>query len=129
MITRYRFLLIVLGFAPAVLLATEKNCGCACCKGREVCCCQPAEPSAAEPAKSHPLRGVIVAVNPERAELTVKHEAIPGVMRAMTMVFRVDAATTQVVRTGQAITARMMRVADEWWLKDVKAVTPSPERS
>jgi hypothetical protein len=43
---------------------------------------------AVEPAKRHPLRGVITAVHAERSALMVKHEQIPGVMRAMTMLFR-----------------------------------------
>lgn len=76
----------------------------------------------AAPARRHPLRGVIVAVDADRSVLTVKHEAIPGVMRAMTMLFRVDAATIKTAKPGQAITAMMSRESDEWWLHEVKPV-------
>jgi Cu/Ag efflux protein CusF len=79
-------------------------------------------PLAAENVKRHPLRGVITAVYPERASIMVKHEEIPGVMRAMTMLFRVDDATLKSVQKGQTITAMMSRQADEWWLHDVKVV-------
>ena len=75
-----------------------------------------------EPAKRHPLRGVITAVDVERSALMVKHEEIPGVMRAMTMLFKVDNATLKSVQKGQTITAMMSRQGDEWWLHDLKTV-------
>jgi len=82
-----------------------------------------------EAVKRHPLRGVITAVYPDRSALMVKHEAIPGVMRAMTMLFKVDGPTLKTVRPGQAITAMMSRQGDEWWLHEVKTVAaPPPER-
>jgi Cu/Ag efflux protein CusF len=84
--------------------------------------------AAAETAKRHPLRGVITAVHADRASIMVKHEEIPGVMRAMTMLFRVDDATLKSVRKGQTITAMMSRQADEWWLHDVKIVVPAPAK-
>ena len=73
-----------------------------------------------------PLRGVVVAVDAERAMLTVKHEAIPGVMRAMTMLFRVEPETLKSARAGQAITAMLSRRGDEWWLHEVKS---APEKT
>ena len=84
--------------------------------------------AAAENVKRHPLRGVITAVYPERASIMVKHEEIPGVMRAMTMLFRVDEATLKSLQKGQTITAMMSRQADEWWLHDVKVVVPAPAK-
>lgn len=104
--------------------ATAKNCGCSCCTGKEVCCCN-TETAAAKPADAvqrHPLRGVITAVDVERSAIMVKHEEIPGVMRAMTMLFKVDAATVKAVQKGQTITAMMSRQGDDWWLHDVKTV-------
>ena len=74
-------------------------------------------------AKQHPLRGVITAVDAERSSLMVKHEEIPGVMRAMTMLFRVDEATLKSAQKGQTITAKMSREGDEWRLHDVKVVS------
>jgi Cu/Ag efflux protein CusF len=84
------------------------------------------ETAAANPAeqmKRHPLRGVITAVYADRSALMVKHEEIPGVMRAMTMLFKVEPATLKTAQKGQVITAMMSRQGDEWWLHDVKTVT------
>ncbi|MDO8540148.1 MAG: copper-binding protein [Opitutaceae bacterium] len=117
--------LLTLALAPALLAAADNNCGCSCCEGKEVCCCR-APKAQATAAKSHPLRGVIVDVRPDESALMVRHEAIPGVMRAMTMLFKVDPATLKVVRKGQTITGQMSREGDEWRLHDVKVVAPAP---
>jgi Cu/Ag efflux protein CusF len=113
----------LLVLSPA-FAATAKNCGCGCCTGKEVCCCstEVAANKPAETVKRHPLRGVITAVHNDRSALMVKHEEIPGVMRAMTMLFKVDEATLKAAKKGQAITAMMSRQGDEWWLHDVKFV-------
>jgi Cu/Ag efflux protein CusF len=79
-------------------------------------------PSAEKPA-SYPFKGVIVDVRAEPGALVVKHENIPGVMRAMTMAFRVEPATLASVTKGQTITATLYRKEGELWLRDV---TPAP---
>lgn len=71
-------------------------------------------------AKRHPLRGVITRVDAEKSTLMVKHEEIPGVMRAMTMMFKVDPQVATAAKVGQTITAQMSRVNNEWRLDDVK---------
>ena len=120
---------------------TAKNCGCACCKGKAVCCCaaddetpavtavaaQPAQPTkpaapAAEKspaAESNPLRGVIVAVDAEKSTMRVKHEKIPGYMGAMTMQFRVAPGTVPKFALGQTISATLYRENKDFWLRDV----------
>ena len=118
-----RILILVSIFTP-LFAASARNCGCECCKGKDVCCCV-SETAAARPAeqiKRHALRGVITAVYPDRSSLMVKHEEIPGVMRAMTMLFKVEPATLKSAQKGQTITAMMSRQGDEWWLHDVKTV-------
>ena len=77
----------------------------------------------AEAPKRHPLRGVITGVLAEKSAIMVKHEDIPGVMRAMTMMFKVDAATLKSAKEGQAITGMLARESDGWHLYDVK---PAP---
>jgi Cu/Ag efflux protein CusF len=72
--------------------------------------------------KRHPLRGVITRIDAERSALMVKHEEIPGVMRAMTMLFKVDAATLKQAKEGQTITGLMSRQGNAWVLEEVKAV-------
>lgn len=112
---------------PAALFAgtTEKNCGCDCCKGKEVCCCH--EEAATQPAPApatHPLQGVVTGIMADKSALLVKHEEIPGVMRAMTMMFKVEPAVLQQVQRGDAIKALMSRRDDGWWLHEVVVVKP-----
>ncbi|MEN9661963.1 MAG: Cytochrome c-552 precursor [Verrucomicrobiota bacterium] len=69
-----------------------------------------AAPAAAKteaPADAPKLTGVIQDILPARSSLVIKHEAIPGMMGAMTMAFRVDAATLQAAQKGQAITGEV----------------------
>ncbi len=77
---------------------------------------------AADAIKRHPLKGVITAVHADKSALMVKHEDIPGVMRAMTMLFKVDAATLKAAQQGQAITGLMSRQGNGWVLEEVKFV-------
>lgn len=126
MLSRLRFILSLLGLTSVLAAADKaKNCGCECCKGEKVCCCVTEEAAAhAEKEKTprYPLRGVIVGIDAEKATLTVKHEAIPGVMPAMTMLFRVDDATARTAKKGQTIAAQMSRRDEDWWLHEVRAV-------
>lgn len=83
----------------------------------------PSEPAPA----GHPLRGVIVDVLPARQALLVHHEEIPGVMREMTMLLKVDATTLAAAKKGAAITATLLRKTDGWWLENVTpAASPDP---
>lgn len=79
-------------------------------------------------AKRYPVKGVITAVRTEQSALMVKHEAIPGVMRAMTMLFRVDEPTLKAAKPGQSLTGFLVREADEWWLRDVKLTDAPAEK-
>lgn len=127
---KFLSLLLPLALAiPATFAAAGPNCGCACCKDKpkgEACCCNLPEPAAAAQAADgitrHPLKGIVTGVLADQSALMVKHEAIPGVMRAMTMMFKVDAATLQSVQKGQQITGKMSRQGDHFVLEDVKVV-------
>lgn len=81
-------------------------------------------PHPAEP-KAHPLKGVIMGIMAEKTALLVKHEEVPGVMRAMTMLFKVEPAVLKHVKHGDAITALISRRADGWWLTEVEVVAPA----
>jgi Cu/Ag efflux protein CusF len=96
----------------------KKNCGCACCKGKEVCCCHAGDK--VEAPAGHPLKGVVIDVVADKKSLLVKHEEIPGVMKAMTMLLRVDEATLASVKKGDAITATLTNEDGAWWLREVK---------
>lgn len=118
-----RSLILILATVIPALAATPRNCGCECCKGKEVCCCQPADAAAA--TERHALRGVVTRIEADGSALMVKHEAIAGVMPAMTMRFKAEPATIRTLSKGQAITATMVRRGDEWWLEDVKPAAPA----
>lgn len=124
------FLFLAAGLAGGYAAEATTNCGCDCCKGQEPCCCAPAA-TAAEPAvpaeqpKAHPVKGVIMGVMTDRTALLVKHEEVPGVMRAMTMMFKVEPAVLAQVKRGDAIRAKMQRRTDGWWLLDVEVVEPA----
>ena len=130
--------LALAALAPITLRAAaektaDKNCGCACCKGKAVCCCNteaaaPASPTAANPSapaaapeiKRYALRGVVVAGDADKSALRVKHEEIPGFMRAMTMQFKVDAPTLAAAKIGATLTGQMSRQGKDWVLEAVK---------
>jgi len=86
---------------------------------------QPAAPAAETAIKRHPLRGIIVAIDAEKSAFRVKHEAIPGVMGAMTMQFKVDATALKTFKAGDPITALMSRQGTAWVLEAVK---PAPAK-
>ena len=61
-----------------------------------------------EPPRRYPLTGQVLAVHPERQQLTIKHEDIPGFMPGMTMTFPVTPATLLEGRVaGELITATL----------------------
>jgi Cu/Ag efflux protein CusF len=80
----------------------------------------PTPPAAAAASKRYALRGVIVAIDAGKSALRIKHEEIPGVMRAMTMQFRVDATALQAAQVGATLTGLMSRQPEHWLLEDVK---------
>ncbi len=89
---------------------------------------QPAATAEAEkPApKFHPLTGIVTDVLPDRSALMVRHDEIPGVMRAMTMMFRVEADVLAKVKKGDAIKALMGRDENrKWILREVEVVAPA----
>jgi Cu/Ag efflux protein CusF len=97
--------------------------------GAAACECGKAKPLAASSAatesaepKSHPVKGVVKGLMPEKTALLVKHEEVPGVMRAMTMMFKVEPAVLEKVKAGGEIKALMTRRADGWWLTEVEVV-------
>ena len=60
-------------------------------------------------SKQYELTGQIIAINPERQEVLVSHEDIPGFMPAMTMPFKVkEAALLEGTAPGDLITATLV---------------------
>ena len=103
---------------------TSALLACDCGKSLAPKSASPADSGKSAPRK-FPLKGVITDVLPDQSALMVKHEAIPGVMKAMTMLFKVDAAVLKSVKKGDAITALMSHQDDDWRLDDVRVVAPA----
>lgn len=118
----HRLLIPLLFTAQLGAAEPSRNCGCACCTGKEVCCCHAGDAPAEKPAapKRHPVKGVVVDVLPDLRSLSVKHEAIPGLMPAMTMVFRVDDATLRAAAKGQQVTGEIWEADRAWWFAPAK---------
>jgi protein SCO1/2 len=67
----------------------------------------------------YPLHGEIVAINREHKKLTISHEAIPGLMPAMTMEFRADDGDLASVTSGERIRAELVRAGDDFHLEKI----------
>lgn len=80
-----------------------------------------------ETAEGHPMRGRIVKLFPDKGSVLVAHDEIPGVMRAMTMSFRIDPRLMQFLQPEQIVLGRIARRADGlWWLFGVRIVQQPP---
>ncbi len=83
-----------------------------------------AAPKSAPSAPRHAIKGVVTGHYAERQSLIIRHEEIPGVMRAMTMAFKVDEATFKAAKQGDHIVGQMSREPDGWRLHDVNLSPP-----
>lgn len=128
--TRHASAFLLAALVSAVSLHADAGCAC----------CAPSAPAPQSPAAAggtataapagHPLRGVVVGVIADKQALLVKHEEIPGVMKAMTMLLKTDAATLAAAKKDQAITATLVRKDDGWWIENVAAEpVPTPPAS
>jgi Cu/Ag efflux protein CusF len=101
---------LAITFAPSALHA------CACGDTPAVAVTEKDAPS------RHPLKGVVVDVMTDKSALLVKHEEIPGVMKAMTMLLKVDEAALKAAKKGDIITGQLTGKSDGWWLEAVAVV-------
>jgi len=78
------------------------------------------QPAGVPGPKRYPLTGEVVAVDEARHRLTVSHDAVPGLMGAMTMEFAVSAGDAASVHPGEHIRAQLVadlkspRLEDIW---------------
>ncbi len=84
----------------------------------------------AEPAQSaatgHPLRGVVSQVLAEKKLVLIKHEEIPGFMKAMTMAFHVPESIFTRLRSGTLVAATLLpKQPDGWHLTEVRVLAAS----
>lgn len=77
----------------------------------------------ADVPESHPLTGVVVSVDKSKGLITVKHDAVPGKMEAMTMPFSpIDPAALSTVKAGDKISADYSIRANGAVLDNIKVV-------
>jgi len=83
----------------------------------------PALPGA-EKVQSYQVRGVIRELRPEKKEMIIKHETIPGYMEAMVMPFTVrDAKSFKQVAPGDTVIFTLRVTDTEDWMENVKVIT------
>ena len=71
----------------------------------------------------HRIRGLVMAVEPSRNRLIIAHEAIPHVMKAMTMPFFVkDSSLMKGVEVGDSVTGVVARRQSDMWLDSLTVV-------
>jgi len=90
------------------------------------------EQSGNEAEESGPLvKGMVTRILEDRRLVMVKHEEIPGVMRAMTMAFAVPEGAWDKLSPGVYLTGILSGGRGDWRLTDVKLTdrhyTPLPE--
>lgn len=115
-----RLLLLLVTFLPVAVGHAEPDCPCECAAAAKPAAAKPVAAASEKAPARHPLRGVVVEVLADKSALLVKHEAIPGVMKAMTMLLKVDAAGLSAVSKGSPITGLLIKRADGWWLDAVQ---------
>lgn len=87
------------------------------------------------PEKHYPIQAEVIAVDPQKAMLTVKHGDIPGLMPAMTMSYMVaDAKQIEKLGPGDKITAELVVSDSSGRLENIVLVSkgdakPSPGTS
>jgi len=73
-----------------------------------------------EPEEGPLVKGMVTRILEDRRLVMVKHEEIPGVMRAMTMAFAVPEAVWDKLEPGVYLTGILGGGRGEWRLSDVK---------
>jgi len=73
----------------------------------------PSQQSANQNIKVYHLHGKVVATDASKGEVTINHEAIPGLMDAMTMPYKLkDASILGTLHPGDVITADVLVSSD-----------------
>jgi hypothetical protein len=89
-----------------------------------IACADEAPKPVSEPGeKLHTVSGTILSRVPSANTLHIKHEEIPGFMKAMTMDFAVRGAqVTELPPDNTRIEATLHVTDRAWWITDVRAV-------
>ena len=82
--------------------------------------CLPCDEADASAVRGYPIRGRVLGADPDRRQILVQHEEIPGVMRAMTMEFGADPEVVAAALPGRELLGRIERREKTWWIFGVK---------
>jgi Cu/Ag efflux protein CusF len=73
------------------------------------------------------LQGQVLSIAADRKEANVKHEAVKGLMPAMTMPYKVkDPAQFANLKAGDLITSTLVIVSNDAYLENVRKVGEAP---
>ncbi len=99
-------------WVAAALLAAALACG-----SNE----QASEPAGEPQTQVYDLRGEVVRVSPEEGLAVIRHEDIPGWMKAMTMDFPIkDREALEKLKPGMRIEAKVHVRDLDFWLSDIR---------
>jgi protein SCO1/2 len=89
--------------------------------------CKPASPQppaqASVAPKTYAVRGVVQMISPDQRRATIKHEDIPGYMRAMTMEFTArDTNTLSGISAGDEISFTLAITETDDWIENIQRV-------
>lgn len=82
--------------------------------------CTPCDEQDADTLRGYAAKGVITIIDPDSSTITVRNEAIPGVMEPATLVCFVDPAVLGRLAVGNGYLARLEKRGGDWWLLHVK---------
>ncbi len=88
--------------------------------------CTPCDEEDLNAVRGYPVKGIVTAADATAGTITVKHEEIPGIMRAMTMVFKVEPAALAQLGAGQSLLGRIEKRGRDWWLFNLKLLGTPP---
>lgn len=95
------------------LLEAEKNCDCA---------------PTADQLRGFPIRGSIVAAQPEAGSVRVQHFEVPGIFAEGTREFKVlPAVLAPAAQPGRQFLGRIEQRDGAWWLFDVRLIASAPK--
>lgn len=81
-------------------------------------------PPAANP-RIYPAKGVVVELKPSEKSVGIKHEAVPGYMGAMTMLFEVkDMNELNGLEVGDPVAFRMIVTDTNGWIDQIRKIGP-----
>jgi Cu/Ag efflux protein CusF len=69
----------------------------------------------------HEIRGTVTAIAADRKSVTLDHEAIPGLMGAMTMEYRVkDSGLLEGIKTGDRVEGRLQARGTDYLITELR---------